>query len=371
MGNGGGDSNDMSPQIIQLDTGAIIRVVNGKQSGYCCDTVIDPITGKVFRSVSKMGNPTGLIHNPAEPGKIYYIDWAKSFEKEEAVLAGSFYLKDSEGDIITDTIQDFGGLSSTSFYCAFANSGKIFEFDKRGKFIQVKLDVTPEKVMGISTSGCSTNNNNAIIGITTPEIYPVKAYISGSGWTDYTGIMRGINTADTGWMWVCPDVSNAASFYKNTYGSLMPDNSVVINARYFNNPFKIIKYIALSGTCPALKGDKFYSFRGGYTGSSITLTLTKEYDDEWNIPYSAFVITGATPGKWTLTINGVSLGINQTGTAPVRANFFVNGVNNISWESTLSGGYIICHEVVDPIDINYTPFSIPFENPVFTDTLMA
>jgi len=46
----------MSPSIIQLDTGRIIRVVNGKQSGYACDIMQDTITGKVFRTASKVGS---------------------------------------------------------------------------------------------------------------------------------------------------------------------------------------------------------------------------------------------------------------------------------------------------------------------------
>ncbi len=46
----------MSPSIIQLDTGKIIRVVNGQQTGYCCDIIKDSLSGKIFRVTGKQGS---------------------------------------------------------------------------------------------------------------------------------------------------------------------------------------------------------------------------------------------------------------------------------------------------------------------------
>jgi len=58
----------VSPQVVILDTGQIIRCVNGSQSGYCCDAMIDPITGKVFRAGSVGG---GLLVISGTTCKIY------------------------------------------------------------------------------------------------------------------------------------------------------------------------------------------------------------------------------------------------------------------------------------------------------------
>ncbi len=44
----------MSPRSIQLNTGKILTIAGGASSGYVCDSVVDPITGKILVMASHL-----------------------------------------------------------------------------------------------------------------------------------------------------------------------------------------------------------------------------------------------------------------------------------------------------------------------------
>jgi hypothetical protein len=121
VGDRGGDY-DMSPKIIQLDTGRVIRVVNGLQSGYCCDITMDPITQKPIRSVSRIASeifvdyvhviafPFGYPQIPGRPIGTYH--------NEHLWITGKGF-KDKVDSIV------IGGLSCTDF--VYATNCEFYE----------------------------------------------------------------------------------------------------------------------------------------------------------------------------------------------------------------------------------------------------